>query len=217
MDRETAVASIVAAEMTADAPIEALKAQAVATRSFLLAGSGRHTGFDFCDTTHCQFLRSPPATASAAARATRATEGLVLEYDQKPLAAMYASRCGGRTHSLSELGMGGKGGYPYFAVSCAACRRYPLRWQSHIPTGPEPKAGNEAARLATARQWGWGALPGNDFRATRDGDGWRVEGQGVGHGVGLCQFGAEGMARGGAGFRAILAHYFPNTSVTTAE
>ena len=39
MDRETAVASIVAAEMMESAPIEALKAQAVATRSFLAAGS----------------------------------------------------------------------------------------------------------------------------------------------------------------------------------
>ena len=57
---ETAVASIVAAESPPHAPLEALKAQAVATRSFLLAGKGRHRGFDFCDTTHCQFLRSPP-------------------------------------------------------------------------------------------------------------------------------------------------------------
>jgi len=59
MDRETAVASIVAAEMPASAPLEALKAQAVVARSFLVAG-GRHVGYDFCDTTHCQFLRSRP-------------------------------------------------------------------------------------------------------------------------------------------------------------
>ena len=59
MDRETAVASIVAAEMAESSPMEALKAQAVATRSFLAAGA-RHQDFDFCDTTHCQFLKSPP-------------------------------------------------------------------------------------------------------------------------------------------------------------
>src|SRR4029077_12872728 len=40
MDRETAVASIVAAESTSETPIEALKAQAVATRSYLAASRG---------------------------------------------------------------------------------------------------------------------------------------------------------------------------------
>ena len=43
MDRETAVASIVAAEMAENAPLEALKAQAVATRSFLAGSRGPDT------------------------------------------------------------------------------------------------------------------------------------------------------------------------------
>ena len=79
MDRETAVASIVAAEMDQSAPMEALKAQAIATRSFLAAGS-RHLDFDFCDTTHCQFLRSPPLSTSRVAKAVEATLGLVIVY-----------------------------------------------------------------------------------------------------------------------------------------
>ena len=66
--RETAVASIVAAESTADTPFEALKAQAVATRSYLIASRGRHRDFDFCDTTHCQFLREPPVTEYSCSR-----------------------------------------------------------------------------------------------------------------------------------------------------
>jgi stage II sporulation protein D len=40
-----------------------------------------------------------------------------------------------------------------------------------------------------------------------------IEGGGLGHGVGLCQWGARGMARGGAGARAILAYYFPGTGI----
>jgi SpoIID/LytB domain protein len=58
MDTETAVAIIVASEMPKDAPVEALKAQAVVTKSFLRGGL-RHGNFDLCDTTHCQYLRSP--------------------------------------------------------------------------------------------------------------------------------------------------------------
>ncbi len=61
MDIEAAVASVVAAESLPGAPIEALKAQAVAARSYFAAGKGRHDQFDFCDTTHYQFLRAPPS------------------------------------------------------------------------------------------------------------------------------------------------------------
>src|SRR6185312_3098997 len=67
MDIETAVVSIVAAEYSYGTPIEALKAQAVASRSYLIASGRRHgTHFDFCDTTHCQFLREPPEDSSPA-------------------------------------------------------------------------------------------------------------------------------------------------------
>jgi stage II sporulation protein D len=43
---------------------------------------------------------------------------------------------------------------------------------------------------------------------------WRFTGEGWGHGVGLCQFGANGMARRGAGFREILARYYPGTVIS---
>jgi stage II sporulation protein D len=44
-----------------------------------------------------------------------------------------------------------------------------------------------------------------------------LEGGGLGHGVGLCQWGAHGMAVAGAGAPAILAYYFPGTVVTDLE
>lgn len=216
MDRETAVASIVAAEMVESAPIEALKAQAVATRSFLAAGR-RHIDFDFCDTTHCQFLKSPPALTSRVASAVQATRGLVIAFRGKPLAAMYSSRCGGQTRSLRDVGLQDAGSepgeaYPYYAVPCQWCQRHPFTWQSRIgSSGHAPQPGDERRRIAQARQWGWGAIPGSDFAATADGAGWRLEGHSRGHGVGMCQAGAAGMAASGASFREILSHYYPNT------
>jgi stage II sporulation protein D len=42
---------------------------------------------------------------------------------------------------------------------------------------------------------------------------WRITGKGWGHGVGMCQFGANGMARRGTGFREILARYYPGTEI----
>jgi peptidoglycan hydrolase-like amidase len=117
MERETAVASIVAAESPPSAQIEARKAQAVVARSFLIAARGRHRGFDFCDTTHCQFLREPPAAASVSAKAGGATEGLVVVYQGHIVAALYSANCGGRTQTLTDAGWNAEP-YPYFAVEC---------------------------------------------------------------------------------------------------
>jgi stage II sporulation protein D len=216
MDREEAVASIVAAEVNAEAPLEALKAQAVVTRSFLAAG-GRHREFDFCDTTHCQFLRSPPGVNSAVVRAVEATRGLVLSYRHKTIAALYSSRCGGRTHSLHESGMDAGEGYPYFPVECRRCRQYPTRWRSRIEEEARLTAGNERERLEQARLWGWSAMPGSDFKMKRDGDSWLIEGNSVGHGLGMCQFGAAGMAESGADFQSILQHYYPNSELLVVQ
>ncbi len=154
MDRETAVASIVAAEGPPGAPLEARKAQAVVARSFLIAARGRHDWFDFCDTTHCQFLREPPPAASPARRASEETRELALTYQGRAIAALYSADCGGRTRSLEDAGWSVEN-YPYFGVECP------------------------------------------------------VRGKVSGHRIGLCQVGSAEMARRGAGFLEILAHYFP--------
>src|SRR5215469_12830123 len=105
MDLETAVASVVAAESDSDMPLEALKAQAVAARSYLIASKGRHRGFDFCDSTHCQFLRTPPDPNTPVTRAVAETRGLVLAYNTQPFAAMYTRSCSGQTRTPAEVGL----------------------------------------------------------------------------------------------------------------
>jgi stage II sporulation SpoD-like protein len=213
MELETAVASIVAAESPPRAPMEALKAQAVATRSFLVAGRGRHAEFDFCDTTHCQFLRQPPESGHPAFHAAEATRGLVLAYRGQSFAAMYSASCGGRTHSLAELGIIARG-YPYYGVDCRYCHQHPQKWVSRI--GAADAAGlapTEASRLQLARKLGWKAVPGNSYSSRSEGDDVILEGTGAGHGIGLCQRGGAEMARQGATFQQILEHYYPNTEV----
>jgi peptidoglycan hydrolase-like amidase len=116
MDRETAVASIVAAESPGE-PLEARKAQALVARSFLVASTGRHDGFDFCDTTHCQFLREVPANGSGAQKIQASTRGLVLEYEGRVIPTLYSADCGGHTRTLAEAGWR-VDGYPYFGVEC---------------------------------------------------------------------------------------------------
>ncbi|MGA2902879.1 MAG: SpoIID/LytB domain-containing protein [Candidatus Korobacteraceae bacterium] len=213
MDRETAVASVLAAETTGDTPLEALKAEAIAIRSYFVAGRARHHEFDFCDTTHCQFLREPPPPASPAAEAVAATRGLVLAYNSEPFAAMYTRSCSGRTHTPAELHLPSSN-YPYYSVECPYCRAHPARWTTRIPAAaPHLRALDEPARLNVVRRLGWASVPSNDFTETKDGDSFIISGVGQGHGIGLCQSGAKAMAHDGATFQRILAHYYPNITI----
>lgn len=218
MDLETAVASVVAAELTKDTPLEALKAQAVATRSYFVAGKGRHRHFGFCDATHCQLLREPPGPHSPAAEATLATRGLVIAYEGKPITAMFTRSCGGRTRTLAEVGVS-SGSYPYYSVVCDICYKSPVRWTRQIS---EQEAGRligkgEAGRLAVNRILGWNTVLSNNFAVRRENGEVVLEGAGQGHGIGLCQRGARAMAEGGAGFREIISRYFPNANLSSLD
>ena len=214
LDLETAVASVVAAESAPDTPIEALKAQAIAARSYFVAGRGRHRDFEFCDTTHCQFLRAAPPVTSRVAVAVGATRGLVLAYQSMPFAAMYTRSCSGQTRTPAQVGLPAAP-YPYFSADCEYCRRHPVRWTSYIPAHQVEslRASDETARLAVVRRIGWSAVPSNDFSFANDGDRVLLRGVGNGHGIGLCQAGARALAESGAGFREILLHYYPNTDI----
>jgi stage II sporulation protein D (peptidoglycan lytic transglycosylase) len=218
MDLETAVASVVAAEAMPGTELEALKAQAVVTRSYFFAGAGRHHEFDFCDLTHCQFLREPPAPGSNVATASQATRGLVLRYEGKPIATMFTRSCGGRTRTPAELNIS-EGTYPYFSVVCAYCNRNPTRWTRTISKFDASilVEKGEGGRLAVDRRIGWNAIPSNTFTSREVSGEVVLEGVGQGHGIGLCQRGSSAMANGGSNFREILQHYFPNTTLGTIE
>ena len=123
LEREIAVASVVGAELSAFVPAEALKAQAVVARSFLAASPPRHAGFDFCDTTHCQFLRAWPDAGDARRRAAEETLGLVVSYRGVPIAPRYSAACGGHTIG-SDADEAGSHGFRYRPVACGYCLRH---------------------------------------------------------------------------------------------
>jgi stage II sporulation protein D len=137
-DGESAVSSVVAAEMAGEQAPEAIKALAVVVRTYMLAHMGRHSaeGFDFCDTTHCQVYRGEADLAREGASpliaaSVRATGGERLRFGGREIESYYTAACGGRTATPSMVWGGATGdGYRFQRVSCQWCRasRY-SRWE----------------------------------------------------------------------------------------
>ncbi len=69
--------------------------------------------------------------------------------------------------------------------------------------------GVEATRLRQAL--GWQKLPSTAFSVKKRGDEFIFRGRGFGHGVGLCQWGAQGLAEAGADASRVLVFYYPGS------
>jgi peptidoglycan hydrolase-like amidase len=124
MPLEIAVSSIAGAELpVSSAPIASLSAQAVVARSFLTGAGKRHPDADFCDTTHCQFLRSPALPGSKTGQAVYKTAGLILTSEGRALAARYSAACGGFTEAANQAEAANNAGYLYQHVACEVCQR----------------------------------------------------------------------------------------------
>lgn len=103
---EDYVMGVMRAEGTVEAEPEALKALAIAIRTYALKNTGRHAGkgYDFCSTTHCQRFVRPREVSASISAAVRATEGQVLIDDRgQPIDAYFGASCGGETANIRDL------------------------------------------------------------------------------------------------------------------
>ncbi|BBB92863.1 SpoIID/LytB domain-containing protein [Methylomusa anaerophila] len=92
-------------EISPDWPIEAVKAQAVAARTYAMANLNKHKadGFDVCTTTDCQIYGGRESEAFRAIEAVDSTRGLVLTYDGKLITAYFHSSSGGYTENSENV------------------------------------------------------------------------------------------------------------------
>jgi stage II sporulation protein D len=130
---ETYVARVVAGEAARDSQPAALEALAITVRTFALANRGRHRadGFDLCDQTHCQVVRT--ATA-ATERAAGRTAGRVLLHDGEPASIYYTASCGGRTEIPSAVWPGAEDPGYLPSQADAACGGAPV-WTADMAEG----------------------------------------------------------------------------------
>lgn len=105
IDLEDYVASTVGGEMSPSWPAEALRAQAVAARTYVLyeAGRRRHAAWDVRATAASQVYRGIDAESKETRSAARATAGEVLTWSGEPILAAFHSTAGGRTAAAAEV------------------------------------------------------------------------------------------------------------------
>lgn len=182
--------------------------------------------------------------SAAARAAADATAGEVLVLGMEPVEAYFHAVCGGRTEAglaalgrdlpylvsvecgfcddapgarwrkefpAAELGrVAGLGG-PAWSVRVAS--RTPSGRAEQVEVSRREKARTVAASELRQRL-GYGRLPSVAFEVESLREAFAFAGRGQGHGAGLCQHGAAGLARAGKGYREILARYYPGTDVT---
>ena len=85
--------------------LEALKAQAIAARTYAVKNRGQFAseGFDLLPTTRSQVYRGLSSETSLASRAVEETRGIIATYKGEPINALYTSTCGGRTEDAENI------------------------------------------------------------------------------------------------------------------
>jgi stage II sporulation protein D len=209
------------------------------------AGRHAAEGFDFCETTHCQKLLLDGVTPRLRDAAGE-TEGIVLTANGRPAEVFHARHCGGRGEAAGAVWPRAarpwlQGGEDTFCLSAGRQQwraRLPLRDLARALGLPEltrlavtrRTASGRVATLAAdrgpidaedlhlraGRALGWEHLRSKLYDVRVEATHAIFEGWGAGHGVGLCQMGAEERGKSGHQWPQILAAYFPGTQIHRA-
>ena len=102
---EDYVKGIIPYEMGVWFPLEALKAQALCSRTYAIFGLNRHGahGVDLCTEVHCQVYRGRSAANETTDQAVAETAGMYITYNNQLVQAFYASSNGGASESVENV------------------------------------------------------------------------------------------------------------------
>lgn len=247
--------------------IEALKAQAVAARTYVLKNMSRFAreGYNLCATISCQVYRGVSSERPLSSEAVEATRGVVIKYQGELINSLFTSTCGGQTENAENIFH--SEGAPYLrSTYCppenapeidprlVAVSGYHLNWTVRetraeleknlrriLPLDTlvdiQPLRYGRSERVIELKVVGRSrdfVLRGLDVKAGlglkdslftfqrvygRHGEiaAFEFTGRGWGHGVGLCQTGAFGLARAGEDFETILKTYYRGVEVVKEQ
>lgn len=122
-------------EMSPSWDLEALKAQAVASRTYALymIQHPRNPDFDLERSTQDQVYGGVESEHPRVVEAVRSTAGEILLFKNQPIKAFFHSRCGGSTETPSFVWNHNQG-YPQKKVACPYCLKNPFSWQTLVKT-----------------------------------------------------------------------------------
>ena len=103
---EDYVRGVIARESPASWPLEALKAQAVAARTYAITSSKGGDGFDHYADTRSQVYGGVAAETASTDEAVAATRGQVVTYDGEPVTTFFFSTSGGQTEDVENTSLG---------------------------------------------------------------------------------------------------------------
>src|SRR5436190_7479174 len=85
--------------------LEALKAQAVAARTYVVRnmGQSKNEGYDICSSDACQVYMGRESELPLSSQAVTETRGVIATYKDQPINALYSSTCGGRTEDAENI------------------------------------------------------------------------------------------------------------------
>lgn len=247
---ESYLPSVVGAEMPAQWPLEALRVQSVAARTYALRQLKPSAPYDLRATVSSQVYRGLESETDSTRQAVQSTRSLVLTYANKLIDAVFFSSSGGFTENSGEIW---PRQMPYLKSVPDFDQASPVfRWTKPLdaPTllssfreiggansieplettstgrlkrvlvrGPSGELRLDAGELrqrlglrSTFVQFERPAPPTNPFDQVGEWLGLNAPlvavGRGYGHGVGMSQWGAFGLAQQGESFSAILRHYY---------
>jgi stage II sporulation protein D len=258
---ERYVVGVVAAEMPADFELEALKAQALTARTYIVRQMMSETqlgvpeGASVTDTVTHQVYKSEEDLRKVwepedfdwklrkIQEAVIATKGQILTYEGKPISSTFFSTSNGYTENSEEYW---SNSFPYLrSVSSPwdvkespkfnnqvvmPIREFEEKLGVKIASRDvigeiiERTAGNRVAKV----NFNGKVLTGKDIREKLDLKSsdftWVLKGsqivistKGYGHGVGMSQYGANGMAKEGKTYDEIVKYYYKGVNISAAD
>lgn len=256
---ESYLYSVVGSEVYANWPMEALKAQAVAARSFVLyrRERNREPRFDVGNSTTWQVYKGVESEAPSTVAAVNATAGQVLTYNNRVIEAVFHSSSGGHTENVEDIWskplpyLRGVQDYDQSAPVFNWSQSFSAQELAAKLTGVgrilhiEPLQTTPFGRIRDLRvvgDRGSRVVKGDEIRralnlrsslftvSSQTSSGWfdflqpnrsgqppsqfTITGRGYGHGLGLSQWGAYGLASQGVDYRRILSHFYQNTNLS---
>ena len=238
MELEEYLIGVVGSEMPASFANEALKAQAVAARTFVAKRN-----FEVDDTTSSQVFQDESQlehyneNQNRVKNAVMETKGEVLTYQGELITAAFFSSCNGYTNNSED----------YWSSKSPYLRSVESKWDKEVEGNVQQTTftlsdfsaalGFQQAvtSISSPKRYLNGyvesilidgisfsgrevrealSLRSSDFEITTDQQSVIIKTTGFGHGIGMSQYGAKAMAEAGADYQKILKHYYSGTEIT---